>query len=80
MAKSQRRFVIVTPHQSVGVPGTEVTSQRLGMNDEQLDDWVDAGHATEIFTQQPKRSSDPVSKVTRRAGDEPESDGASTDA
>ena len=64
MARQERRFVIVTPHQSVGRPGTEVTASQLNMTDEQLDDWVDAGHAREIHVNTgPAPAS--VSKVTR---------------
>lgn len=65
MAAKERRFVIVTPHQSVGPPGTEVLASQLGMNDEKLDEWVDAGHATEIHAR--PTTSAPVTKVTRVA-------------
>lgn len=64
MAKPERRFIIVTPHQSVGPPGTEVPASRLHMDDEQLDAYVDAGHATEVFRQRPSAAKD-VTKVTR---------------
>lgn len=68
MAETERRFIIRTPYQSVGRPGTEVGASRLGMTDEQLDEWVDAGHATEVFR---TKAAKPASKVTKA------SDGAS---
>lgn len=74
MAAQERQFVIVTPHQSVGSPGTTVFASRLGMSDEQLDDWVDAGHATEIHQ---RRQTAPVTKVSRK--DDGDDDGASKD-
>jgi hypothetical protein len=45
---TQRRFVIVTPGLSHGKPGTIVTGAELYMTDEKLDEFVDAGHATEL--------------------------------
>jgi hypothetical protein len=76
MAQQERQFVIVTPHQSVGKPGTRVGASRLGMTDEQLDDWVDAGHATEIHTRPPV-TAPPVTKVTRSS--DKDTDGAGAD-
>lgn len=79
MAQQERRFVIVTPHQSVGPPGTEVGASRLGMNDEKLDEWVDAGHATEIHPARVQTSPE-VTKVTRSAtAKKKSSDGDSND-
>lgn len=74
MARQERRFVIVTPHQSIGRPGTEVTASQLNMTDEQLDDWVDAGHAREIHVRVGPAPS-AVSKVTRTS----KSDGSGDD-
>jgi hypothetical protein len=52
-----RKFVIVSPGLSVGKPGTHVTADRLNMNDEQLDQFCDVGHAVEIHTPRPPRTS-----------------------
>lgn len=65
MARTERRFIIVTPRQSVGPPGTEVPASRLHMTDEQLDAYVDAGHATEVFRQSQVAAAKDVTKVTR---------------
>ena len=65
MAKSERRFIIVTPHQSVGKPGTVVTASQLHMSDEKLDEWVDAGHGQEIDVRTTAAPPSPITKVTR---------------
>lgn len=44
-----RSFVIVSPGLSAGRPGQHVTADRLRMDDDQLDAFVEAGHAIEIY-------------------------------
>lgn len=44
-----RSFVIVSPGLSAGRQGQHVTAARLRMDDDQLDAFVEAGHAIEIF-------------------------------
>lgn len=43
-----RRFIVTNPNLSVGKPGDIVTSDRLKMSDEQLDEWVAAGFGVEV--------------------------------
>lgn len=43
-----RQFIVTNPNLSVGKPGDVVTSEQLGMSDEQLNVWVEAGYGIEI--------------------------------
>lgn len=50
---TMRRFIVTNPNLSVGKPGDIVTSDRLKMSDEQLDEWVAAGFGVEVHDDDP---------------------------
>lgn len=43
-----RSFVIVSPGLTLGRPGAHVGADKMGMDDDRLDAFVEAGHAIEI--------------------------------
>jgi len=59
-----RTFVIVTPGLSVGRPGSHVRADKLHMDDDKLDEFVEAGHAIEVFDE---RSPRPVGREPAQA-------------
>lgn len=48
-----RTFVIVSPGLSVGRPGQHVTVEELGMDDDDIDLFCEAGHAVELYADGP---------------------------
>jgi len=44
-----RRFVVTNPNLSVGSHGDMVDADELCMDDDQLDEWCDAGYGMELF-------------------------------
>ena len=55
-----RTFVIQSPGLSVGRPGAVVTAVQLRMDDDKLDQFVEAGYAIEIHGPKPKQADDEV--------------------
>lgn len=44
-----RRFVVTSPNLTVGSPGDIVDADELYMDDDQLDEWCDAGYGMELY-------------------------------
>lgn len=44
-----RIFIITSPGLSVGRPGQRRTDEQLGMTDDQIDQFCEAGHAVEVY-------------------------------
>jgi len=44
-----RRFVVTSPNLSVGSHGDIVDADELYMDDDQLDEWCDAGYGMELY-------------------------------
>lgn len=44
-----RRIVVTTPGLSVGKQGAVLTAEQLGMDDDKIDEFIEAGYGTELF-------------------------------
>lgn len=55
-----RQFVIVRPGLSAGPPGTVVTGEALAMDDDQLDEWQEAGWGVEVHQAVAPNTAGPV--------------------
>ena len=67
-----RRFVITNPNLSVGRSGDIVTASQLNMDDDKLDEFVDAGYAMELHQEPYDPSAHTVADVVAHMAANPE--------
>lgn len=44
-----RRIVITSPGLTIGAQGTVLTAERMGMDDDRIDEFIEAGYGHELF-------------------------------